>query len=111
MQLPQGTDIFCLSDKFIKCFHEDISRLRCLTPSHEPRATGEIDVMITLICKLIERGNAYVKNGSVYFSVSSCRDYGKLSGRKIDELFPGNRVSVDTDKLHPGDFLCCETCH
>ncbi|SCV63861.1 Cysteine--tRNA ligase [Anaplasma phagocytophilum] len=100
-----GQNIGDFTEKYIKYFHEDMDALNCLSPTVEPRATAEIETMLQLISRLVESGHAYVKGGSVYFSISSHRHYGRLSGRKIDEMISGNRVSIDAEKLHPGDFV------
>lgn len=86
-------------------FHDDMAALNCLLPTHEPHATAHIAQMITIIQKLIANGNAYVSQGHVLFAVSSYKDYGKLSGRKLDDLIAGARVEVESYKRHPGDFV------
>ena len=64
-------------------------------PDVEPRATGTIEQIIALIGTLVEQGNAYhVPGGDVYFAINTCQDYGKLSGRKPDELRAGERIAV-----------------
>ncbi|MDB1135382.1 cysteine--tRNA ligase [Candidatus Anaplasma sp. TIGMIC] len=100
-----GQNIQDFVGQYVRYFHEDMKELNCLSPTVEPRATAEIEVMVAIIGRLIERGHAYVKNGSVYFNIASYERYGELSGRKIGEMIAGNRVEVDADKLHPGDFV------
>ncbi|OQY43907.1 MAG: cysteine--tRNA ligase [Anaerolineaceae bacterium 4572_78] len=85
-------------------YFEDMDALNVLRPDISPRASGHIPEQIALTEKLIETGHAYVENGSVYFDVSSFDEYGKLSGRKIDELEEGVRVEVKSEKRHPADF-------
>ncbi len=71
----------------------------------EPHATHHIPHMITLIEKLIAHGNAYASQEHVLFAVDSYKDYGQLSGRKLDDLIAGARVEVESYKKHPGDFV------
>ena len=86
-------------------FFADIKALNCLEPNYQPRATAHIQQMITMIESLIKNGHAYESAGHVLFSVESYKDYGKLSGRKLDELIAGARVGVESYKKHPGDFV------
>ena len=86
-------------------FAEAFEALGVLPPDHEPRATEHIDGMIRIIETLIERGLAYAEeNGDVYYSVRTLESYGKLSGRKPDELRAGARVDIDEFKHDPLDF-------
>jgi cysteinyl-tRNA synthetase len=93
-----------LAERFIKEFHSDMDALGCLRPSHEPKATDHISQIQDLIAELISNGNAYEIDGDVMFSVNSFSGYGKLSGKKIDELIAGSRVDVDEKKRDPLDF-------
>jgi cysteinyl-tRNA synthetase len=86
-------------------YHEDVAALGALPPDVEPRATGHVGDMITLIGKLIESGHAYVAEGHVLFAVPSFPTYGKLSGRSRDELIAGARIDVAPYKRDPGDFV------
>lgn len=95
-----------LSQRFIDEMHADERALNVLPPTHEPRATDTIESMIRIIGRLIESGHAYAAaNGDVFYSVSSFAEYGKLSGRKIDELRAGERVAIDQYKRDPVDFV------
>ncbi len=69
-----------------------------------PRATGHIPEQIEMVKKIIDSGFAYEVNGNVYFDVSKFKEYGKLSGRNVDELEAGARVEVNPEKRHPADF-------
>jgi cysteinyl-tRNA synthetase len=69
-----------------------------------PRATGHIPEQIDLVKKLIDKGFAYEANQSVYFDVSKLKDYGKLSGRKLEEQESGARIEINPEKKHPADF-------
>jgi cysteinyl-tRNA synthetase len=86
-------------------FHTDMDALANLSPDYEPRATGHITQMICLIEALIKRGVAYIAGGHVLFAVEKYADYGKLSGRKIEEQQAGARVQVEGYKRHAGDFV------
>ena len=89
-----------MAERFTRCFR----RLGVLPPDMEPKATEHIPEMIDLIRRLIERGLAYVRDGDVYFSVKTLEQYGRLSGRKPDELRSGYRIEVDEGKEDPLDF-------
>ncbi|MFK7731572.1 MAG: cysteine--tRNA ligase [Pseudomonadales bacterium] len=94
-----------LTERFIGYMHEDEKALGIEPPDIEPRATQYIDSMKSMIATLIENGSAYaVDNGDVYFAVNSFAGYGKLSGKKPDELLEGARVEVGELKRDPRDF-------
>jgi len=91
--------------EFYTCsYFEDMDKLNCLRPDISPRASGHIVEQIELVKKLLEKGYAYEVNGSVYFDVTKFKDYGKLSGRNVEEMLAGARVEVSPDKKHPADF-------
>ncbi|MFK7854992.1 MAG: cysteine--tRNA ligase [Granulosicoccus sp.] len=95
-----------LSQRYIDEMHDDERALHVLPPTHEPKATDTIESMQSLITRLIEAGHAYAAdNGDVYYSVKSFPEYGKLSGRKVDELRAGERVAIDEHKHDPLDFV------
>ncbi|MCL4154431.1 UNVERIFIED_CONTAM: hypothetical protein GTU68_023097, partial [Idotea baltica] len=86
--------------------HEDEAALGVLSPTHEPKATDNIPEIIAMIETLIEKGHAYQgANGDVYYDVSSFPEYGKLSGRKVEDLRAGERIAVDESKKDPLDFV------
>jgi cysteinyl-tRNA synthetase len=91
-------------ESYTRRYFEDMDRLGVLRPDISPRASGHIIEQIEMIKTLIEKGFAYEVNGNVYFDVHRFPDYGKLSGRKTEELEAGARVSVQEDKRHPADF-------
>lgn len=102
----QGVSPAELSQRYIDEMHADERALNVLPPVHEPRATESITSMVRIIGRLIDSGHAYAAdNGDVYYSVKSFADYGKLSGRKVDELRAGERVAVDEYKRDPLDFV------
>ncbi len=101
-----GEDIDALTARYIEAMHEDTDALNMLRPDHEPRATEHIKEIIDITSQLIDKGYAYAAdNGDVYFAVSKYKDYGQLSGKKIDELRAGERVAVDEGKEDPLDFV------
>lgn len=85
-------------------FANTYAGLGVLEPDFEPKATDYIDEIIAMTSKLIDRGLAYSSGGDVYFSVRALESYGKLSGRKPDELRSGYRVEVEEAKNDPLDF-------
>ena len=100
-----GEPIAAITARTTADFHRDMAALGCLPPDEEPRATENIDRMITLIERLIANGNAYVAEGHVLFAVSSYAAYGALSGRSTEEMLAGARVEVAPYKRDPGDFV------
>ena len=94
-----------ITQNITKIFHKDCESLNCLKPTIEPKATDHIDGMIKMTKSLIEKKFAYVNDGHVYFSVSSFKDYGKLSNKKLDELKSGNRIEISDLKKNPMDFV------
>lgn len=95
-----------LSQRYIQRMRDDERALNVLPPTFEPCATDTIDSMIRIITRLIESGHAYAAdNGDVYYSVKSFAEYGKLSGKQVDDLRAGERVAIDEHKLDPLDFV------
>ncbi len=93
-----------IANFYIQSCEEDFEALNIKPATFYPRPTKYIDKMISFIERLIEKDFAYASNGSVYFSVEKFSDYGKLSGRKTEELLAGARVEIDSDKRNPLDF-------
>lgn len=95
-----------LTERFIQAMYEDADALGVLRPDIEPRATRSIPDMLTLIQSLLDKGFAYIAdNGDVYYAVNKFPSYGKLSGKKIEELRAGERVEVEVLKQDPLDFV------
>lgn len=95
-----------LTERFITAMHEDADLLGVLRPSQEPRATVFMDEIIVMINTLVGNGHAYAAdNGDVYYDVSSFADYGRLSGKQLEDLRVGARVEVDAAKDDPLDFV------
>ena len=99
-----------VAEEYTAAFIEDMHAAGVLDPDIRPRATGEIDTMIALIEKLIEKNHAYVVEGDVYFSVRSYSAYGELSNRNVDEMESGHRAlrsdgqGLEDRKRDPLDF-------
>jgi len=93
-----------LAEYYTRSYFEDMDRLNCVRPDISPRASGHITEQIELVKRLLEKGYAYEVNGSVYFDVSQFKDYGKLSGRKVEDMQAGARVEVSPEKKNPADF-------
>ncbi|SFR50510.1 cysteine--tRNA ligase [Litoreibacter janthinus] len=93
------------SDETIEWYHDDMDALGAMRPDEEPRATAYIGAMIAMIEDLIAKGHAYAAEGHVLFKVRSYKDYGKLSGRSVDDMIAGARVEVAPYKEDPMDFV------
>ena len=96
-----------LSEKYIKEFYEDMDALRVLRADIEPKATEYMDEIINVVSVLIEKGFAYEKAGDVYFSVEAFDGYGKLSGRKLEDMKEKTKTRIDINikKKNPLDFI------
>lgn len=99
-----GVDPFDLAEGYIRDFRQNLSDLNILPATINPRATQEMDEIIRIIEGLIEKGFAYPLDGDVYFRVRNDQDYGKLSGRRLEESQGGYRIDVDDRKEDPQDF-------
>ncbi|WP_323717397.1 cysteine--tRNA ligase [Paracoccus aminovorans] len=93
------------TEETIGWYHADMDALGAARPDHEPRATDYIAQMIAMIEALIVGGHAYARDGHVLFRVRSYADYGKLSGRSVDDMIAGARVEVAPFKEDPMDFV------
>ncbi len=100
----RGEDPIALAERYIREFDQHLRDLGVLEPTVKPRVTQEIDWIIKMVRGLEEKGYAYAVDGDVYFRVTKDEDYGKLSGRKIEEMMAGARIDVDERKEHPMDF-------
>ena len=93
-----------ISEKYIGEYRRDMDALGVKRPSAEPKASEHIDGMIDIIEDIIEKGYGYVRDGDVYFSVEKKKDYGKLSGRNLEEMQAGARIEIDERKENSLDF-------
>lgn len=100
----EQVDPMQVAEKYTYTYFRDMDALNVLRPDIAPRATGHIPEQIEMIDTLIQKGHAYNVDGNVYFDVSSNADYGKLSGRNLDEAESGTRVEAASDKRNPADF-------
>jgi cysteinyl-tRNA synthetase len=99
-----GEGVEDLALRMAERFSTSFRRLGVLPPDVEPKATEHIPEMLDLVSRLIDRGLAYEREGDVWFSVKALEGYGRLSGRKPDELRSGYRIEVDESKEDPLDF-------
>ena len=93
-----------IAEYYTRSYFEDMDQLNCLRPDISPRATGHIPEQIELVQTLLDKGFAYESGGSVYFDISKLPDYGKLSGRNVEEMQAGARVEISGEKRNPADF-------
>jgi cysteinyl-tRNA synthetase len=93
-----------IANKFTELFQQEMGELNCLIPDAEPKVTENIECIIDFIKGLVEKEKAYVVDGDVYFDISTYKDYGQLSGKKLEDLVAGARVEVDKRKKSPADF-------
>jgi cysteinyl-tRNA synthetase len=93
-----------VAETFTRSYFEDMDALGVLRPDISPRASGHVPEQIEMVERLIEGGHAYEADGNVYFDVQSFPEYGKLSGRNLDEMIEAVRVEAREEKRHPADF-------
>ena len=94
-----------LTKKITSSFLEDCKFLNCENPSHQPKATEHINLMIEMINQLIKKGFAYENNNHVYFEVKKFSEYGKLSNKNLEDLISGSRIEVSENKKSSEDFV------
>jgi len=100
----EGSDYLAVSGKYIEAFYEDFDRMGLLRPDTEPKATEHIPEIVALVAELVGKGKAYPVDGDVYYAVKGFPEYGKLSGKHLEDLLAGARVDVDERKQDPLDF-------
>ncbi len=91
-------------ETYTRSYFADMDALGVQRPDISPRASGHIPEQIEMIQTLIDKGHAYEVDGSVYFDVASFPEYGKLSGRTVDDQAEGSRITTREEKRHPADF-------
>ena len=94
-----------LTENVTKSFLDDCKFLNCENPTHQPKATEHISLMIEMINDLMKKGYAYENKNHVYFEVKKFSDYGKLSNKNLEELIAGSRVEVSENKKNSEDFV------
>ncbi|MFQ5944551.1 MAG: class I tRNA ligase family protein, partial [Anaerolineales bacterium] len=99
-----GFDALELARKYIDEYDQHLKDLNILEPTAKPRASEEIPAIIEMVAGLVEKGIAYSVEGDVYFEVSRDESYGKLSGRRPEDMQAGARLKVDERKRAPADF-------
>jgi cysteinyl-tRNA synthetase len=101
----ENKDFNLVSNFYISAFFEDLKKLKVSDASIYPKATEHITEMIDLISDLEKNGFAYSNDGNVYYDVKKFNDYGKLSGKNLEELESGSRVEINEQKRNPLDFV------
>lgn len=102
--VEEGIDSQKFAEKFVDAFFADIKKLKIKEADVYPKATAHMDEIIAMIRKLEKKGIAYNINGNVFYDVSKFSGYGKLSGKRIDELEVGARIEINEEKKSPLDF-------
>jgi cysteinyl-tRNA synthetase len=102
--VTEGRPWWAVAAHYEREFQNAYAILGCTPPTIEPRATGHITQMIELMEQLIAAGHAYAVDGDVYFDIRSYKDYGKLSGQKIDDLLPAGDSEGESRKKDTRDF-------
>jgi cysteinyl-tRNA synthetase len=100
----EGVEPLALADRYIQAFRQHLDDLNVLQATTNPRATQEMDQIIEMVQELIDNGYAYETEGDVYFRVERDPEYGKLSGRRLEDMNAGARIGVDERKENPMDF-------
>ncbi len=93
-----------VAGKYVDAFLEDIEKLKIKRATIYPKATEHMGDIIAMINKLVENGSAYNVDGNVFYDVTNFNGYGKLSGKKIDDLESGARIEINEEKKNPLDF-------
>ncbi|MBV6418231.1 MAG: Cysteine--tRNA ligase [Steroidobacteraceae bacterium] len=105
-----GEPVEALTARYIAAMDEDFAALGIERPDHEPRATDYVPAIIAMIEALLDKGYAYVaSDGDVLYAVERFVDYGRLSGKKLEDLEAGARVEVGAAKRNPLDFVLWKT--
>jgi cysteinyl-tRNA synthetase len=100
----EQVDYRLIADRNMRAYDDAIHLLNVLPPTVAPKASEHMEEIIGLISDLVEKGHAYAADGDVYFDVGSFPGYGRLSGRRVEELRAGSRIEVDEAKRNPEDF-------
>ncbi|MCB1627988.1 MAG: cysteine--tRNA ligase [Xanthomonadales bacterium] len=103
--IDSGEPISAIAGRYAQIYQTDMRALGASQPDIEPRATEHIAPIVAMCERLIDAGHAYAAQGHVLFDVGSYADYGRLSGRSVDEMIAGARIEVAPYKRNPGDFV------
>jgi len=101
----EGVPIATITNRYLDAYNADAAALGALPPTFQPRVTETMDAIVKMIGDLIRNNGAYAAEGHVLFDTQAFTDYGKLSGRPMDEMIAGARVDVAPYKRHPADFV------
>jgi cysteinyl-tRNA synthetase len=101
----EGVPIGTITERYLAAYNADMAVLGALAPTFQPRATQTMEAIVAMIGRLIQVGAAYAAEGHVLFDTQAYADYGKLSGRSLDDMIAGARVEVAPYKRHPADFV------
>ncbi len=101
----EGVEISVITERYLTAYNADAAALGALPPTAQPRATQTMDAITAMIGRLVQNGAAYAAEGHVLFNTQAFGDYGKLSGRPLDEMIAGARVDVAPYKQNPADFV------
>lgn len=101
----EGVPIATITDRYLAAYNADAAALGALPPTFQPRVTETMDAIVKMIGDLVRHNGAYAAEGHVLFDTQAFTDYGKLSGRPMDEMIAGARVDVAPYKRHPADFV------
>lgn len=103
--IEEGVDSRVVSERYIQEFEKDFNRLGLRPHTYNPKVTDFMPQIISFVAGLLEKGVAYEIEGEVFYAIDSFSEYGKLSGKKLEDLVAGQRVDVDSRKRNPGDFV------
>jgi cysteinyl-tRNA synthetase len=101
----EGVPIDAVTERYLTAYNADAAALGALAPTVQPRATRTMDAIVAMIGRLVRGNCAYAAEGHVLFDTQAFSDYGRLSGRPLDEMIAGARVDVAPYKRHPADFV------
>ncbi|MDB5443856.1 MAG: cysS, partial [Phenylobacterium sp.] len=101
----EGVAIEVVTDRYLAAYNADAAKLGALPPTFQPRATQTMAAIIEMIERLVRNNAAYAADGHVLFNTTAYSEYGKLSGRPLDEMIAGARVDVAPYKRNPADFV------
>lgn len=101
----EGVPIREITERYLAAYNADAAALGALPPTFQPRATETMDAIVAMIGDLVRNNAAYAAEGHVLFNTQAFADYGKLSGRPLEDLIAGARVDVAPYKQDPRDFV------